>query len=280
MQVKSSKKPQKKRWEEEKQEHLQLFFQVLSLMWLRTSMNYQYRYGGTLQSSLSTLYADGGIARLYKGFPFAIIQGPLTRFGDTAANVGILALLDSIPETAALPLFLKTLGGSCAAGTWRIFCMPIDTCKTVLQVEGTKGLTNLKSNVASEGIGQLYRGSLASAAATAAGHYPWYLTFNFLNDAIPIVEKEFLLVYLIRFAFLGLCSSCVSDCASNSLRVIKTTKQTSAEDITYKEALSLVLEEDGIKGLFGRGLQTRLLTNMIQGALFSVFWKYFQSTMQ
>lgn len=29
--------------------------QVLSLMWLRTAMNYQYRYGGDLVSSLKTL---------------------------------------------------------------------------------------------------------------------------------------------------------------------------------------------------------------------------------
>jgi hypothetical protein len=38
--------------------------QVCSLMWLRTSMNYQYRYGGTLGESLKTLYADGGVPRL------------------------------------------------------------------------------------------------------------------------------------------------------------------------------------------------------------------------
>lgn len=60
-------------------------FQVLSLMWLRTSMNYQYRYGGTLGSSLSNLYEEGGVGRLYQGLPFALIQGPLTRFGDTVS---------------------------------------------------------------------------------------------------------------------------------------------------------------------------------------------------
>ena len=60
-------------------------FQVLSLMWLRTSMNYQYRYGGTLGSSLSDLYQEGGVGRLYQGLPFALIQGPLTRFGDTVS---------------------------------------------------------------------------------------------------------------------------------------------------------------------------------------------------
>jgi hypothetical protein len=46
--------------------------QVLSLMWLRTSMNRQYRYGGDLVSSLKELWKEGGIPRLYQGLPFAI----------------------------------------------------------------------------------------------------------------------------------------------------------------------------------------------------------------
>jgi hypothetical protein len=40
--------------------------------------------------------------------------------------------------------------------------------------------------------------------------------------------------------------------------------------------VKMILETDGVAGLFGRGLQTRLLTNAIQGAAFSVLWKYFQ----
>ena len=34
-----------------------------------------------------------------------------------------------------------------------------------------------------------------------------------------------------------------------------------------------VIEKDGLKGLFGRGLQTRLITNIAQSMVFSVFWK-------
>lgn len=271
--------------------------QVLSLMWLRTAMNYQYRYGGDLTSSLKTLYSDGGIGRLYQGLPFALVQGPLTRFGDTAANVGILALLDSIPETQALPLPIRTAAGSITAGLWRIFLMPVDTSKTAMQVEGKSGLENLFERVTSEGPAPLYQGSLASAAATAAGHFPWYLTYNSLNEYLPMASKEEVLLTLLRSAFLGLSASCVSDCVSNSLRVIKTTKQTAglgrkasgatgrevrsdandAKEISYQEALQLIMETDGIQGLFFRGLQTRLLTNAIQGAVFSVLWKYFQT---
>ena len=245
-----------------------------------------YYAGGTLQSSLKELYSQGGIPRLYQGLPFAIVQGPLTRFGDTAANVGVLALLESIPETASLPLPFKTAAGSVTAGLWRIILMPIDTSKTSMQVEGAAGLEKLKQRVIENGPSPLYQGALASAAATAAGHFPWFLTYNFMNEILPTVSRdEDLLLFLVRSAVLGVTASGVSDCVSNSLRVIKTTKQTAGLDdgksgeISYKEALDLVLETDGIAGLLGRGLKTRLLTNAIQGGLFSVLWKYFQATL-
>jgi hypothetical protein len=32
----------------------------------------------------------------------------------------------------------------------------------------------------------------------------------------------------------------------------------------------------GYAGLFGRGLQTRILANGMQGIMFSVLWKYFE----
>jgi hypothetical protein len=37
--------------------------QVLSLMWLRTTINYQYRYGTTTSVALKTLYKEGGVVR-------------------------------------------------------------------------------------------------------------------------------------------------------------------------------------------------------------------------
>ena len=123
--------------------------QVLLLMWLRTTMNYQYRYGASTKEALDTLWSEGGVRRLcvdmprrtfpivaacdavsplrcrYRGLPFALVQGPLSRFGDTAANVGVLALLDATPSTALLPTPLKTAVASVVAGTWRILITPV-----------------------------------------------------------------------------------------------------------------------------------------------------------
>jgi hypothetical protein len=68
----------------------------------------------------------------------------------------------------------------------------------------------------------------------------------------------------------------VSDCSSNSIRVVKTTKQTSQEIITYPQAMRMIIEKDGVQGLFFRGLGTRLLANGFQAALFTVLWKGFE----
>jgi len=250
--------------------------QVSSLMWLRTLMNYQYKNGGSLPGALSTLWAEGGLSRLYQGFPFALVQGPLSRFGDTAANAFVLALLVDVN----VDVTVKTVACSAAAGLWRIFLMPVDTVKTTYQVSGgEEGWSQLQSRLRSQGPSTLYEGALATSAATFIGHYPWFATYNFLsaNVAAPLPGSEGYEVHLLVYnALLGLASSIVSDTCSNSVRVVKTTKQTSETPIGYDEALASVLEKGGLPELFGRGLETRFLVNGLQGMLFSVLWKFFQ----
>lgn len=48
----------------------------------------RYRYGTTTTQALRTLYKEGGIPRFYRGLLPALLQAPLSRFGDTAANAG------------------------------------------------------------------------------------------------------------------------------------------------------------------------------------------------
>ena len=103
---------------------------------MRTTINYQYRNGTTFPTALRTLYADGGIPRFYRGVLPALIQGPLSRFGDTAANTGMLTLMDSYEFTRNLNVGFKTVSASVAAALFRIFLMPVDTIKTTMQVTG------------------------------------------------------------------------------------------------------------------------------------------------
>merc|ERR1719333_242210 len=89
-------------------------------------------------------------------------------------------------------------------------------------------MKRLVDRVLQQGPAPLYQGSIATAVATFAGNYPWFLTYNSLDGTLPPVSKEETLLFLLRSAFLGLSASCVSDTVSNSLRVIKTTQQTAA----------------------------------------------------
>jgi hypothetical protein len=117
--------------------------QVVTLMWLRTTMNYQYRHGTSTVTALRTLWAQGGLSRLYQGLSFALVQSPLSRFGDTAANTGVLALLASSPLT----LGERTALASAAASAWRLAITPLDTLKTTLQVEGAAAHQQLVAKV-------------------------------------------------------------------------------------------------------------------------------------
>ena len=244
---------------------------VCALMWIRTTINYQYRYGTSTTVAFKHLYADGGIPRFYRGLIPALIQGPLSRFGDTAANTGVLAGLDAFETTEKLPVGVKTIAASVGAALFRILLMPIYTFKTTMQVEGKDGLPKLLAKLRAKGPTTLFHGSLAAAAATFVGHYPWFFVYNYLSEALPRGTDT--LSKLGRSAVIGFCASAISDTCSNSIRVIKVYKQANTEAITYPEALRRVIKEDGVAGLMGRGLQTKIFANGLQGLMFSVLWK-------
>ena len=246
--------------------------QVTSLMWLRTTMNYQYANGTTMTQAMRNLYRQGGIPRFYTGYSMAILQGPLSRFGDTASNMGMMSFLEQTEQTQNLPIAIKTACASTVAALFRILLMPIDTCKTILQVQGSKGWSVLAQKVRASGPTVLFHGSMASATATMAGHYPWYTTYNYLSRIIPDY-KEQVALSLTRSAAIGFCASIVSDTISNSFRVVKTARQAAKQSMTYSQVVRSIVQKDGVQGLLGRGLKTRLLTNCIQGVTFSVLWK-------
>jgi len=66
----------------------------------------------------------------------ALVQAPLSRFGDTAANAGALTLLGSFDSTVGLPIAVKTAAATVLAATFRLTLVPVDTVKTMMQVRG------------------------------------------------------------------------------------------------------------------------------------------------
>ena len=133
----------------------------------------------------------------------------------------------------------------------------------------------LKNKVKSNGIPTLYHGALGACSATFVGHFPWFFTFNYLNERIPTYDS--IGKNLVRNGFIGFSSSVVSDCCSNSIRVIKTTRQTFNTPLSYTDTIKYVIKEDGIVGLMGRGLKTRIIANGTLGLLFSIMFKYFEN---
>eukprot|EP00531_Pseudo-nitzschia_arenysensis_P012362 CAMPEP_0116125140 /NCGR_PEP_ID=MMETSP0329-20121206/5651_1 /TAXON_ID=697910 /ORGANISM="Pseudo-nitzschia arenysensis, Strain B593" /LENGTH=395 /DNA_ID=CAMNT_0003619159 /DNA_START=222 /DNA_END=1409 /DNA_ORIENTATION=+ len=247
--------------------------QVFTLMWLRTTINYQSRYGASFFRALAILYKEGGIGRFYRGVGFALFQAPLTRFVATASNEGVLALLAGLPYTKHWNPAITTVFASLTVGLFRILLMPIDTCKTVLQVDSGEGFRALMRRVRAGKISALYQGAAATAVSSIIGHYPWFVIYNGLSSAEwlqRLIPKN-----LFRHASIGLVASVVSDTIVNVFRVIKTTKQTigANHDFTYSDTIRIIVAADGWKGLFGRGLRTRVLANSVQSILFTVIWR-------
>jgi hypothetical protein len=247
--------------------------QVVTLMWLRTIINYQCRYGTTFRQALVTLLREGGVGRLYRGVAFALIQAPLARFGSTAANDGVEAFVSNFEPTRNWGPGRTTIVASIVVGGWRMLIMPIDTMKTVLQVDSAEGFRNLMRRLKSGKLNVLYQGAFANAIAAIVGHYPWFYIYNWLANSEQV--RYLLPSSLLRNAGIGLVASVVSDTVVNCIRVIKTNKQSlgSKHSISYSETIRMVLAADGWKGLFGRGLRTRIFANALQSVVFTVLWR-------
>jgi hypothetical protein len=154
--------------------------QVLTLMWLRTIINYQCRYGTSFVRAVSILYREGGIGRFYRGLSFALVQAPISRFVSTAANDGVISLMANLEGTQSWGPGKTTVIASFVVGFWRMLLMPLDTCKTVLQVDSVEGFRNLMRRVKSGKVGVLYQGAIANAFSSILGHYPWYVLVVFV----------------------------------------------------------------------------------------------------
>jgi hypothetical protein len=100
-----------------------------------------------------------------------------------------------------------------------------------------------------------------------------FFTYNTLskNEAL----KGWIPNQLLRNAGTGLLASIVSDTTVNAIRVVKTTKQSigSKHNASYAETIRMILAADGWKGLFGRGLRTRIFANALQSMIFTVIWR-------
>lgn len=250
--------------------------QVFCFMWLRTTMNYQVKFGTKFRETLDILWKDGGVARFYRGiFPWGIFQAPLSRFGDVASNEMVVSVMGAL--FPAIPVGISTFGASMAGACFRIVITPIDTIKTTLQTDGNSGWDLLMKKMKVGGPLVLWQGWEGNYLANVVGNYPWFAVMNFLSKNVSVPKGN--IAKLVRSAFLGAVSSSIADFISNSIRVVKTKKQTASDASTsYIMCAKEVIDKDGLAGLFFRGLETRILTNVLQGAFFTILWKALAGT--
>jgi hypothetical protein len=245
--------------------------QIGSLMWLRTTINSQYKTGATLRATLRALWREGGVGRFYRGFAPAIALVPLSRFGDTAANAGMLALLEGSAWFGNVAL--KTAAASAASMVWRALLMPLVVLKTALQVGGRGALAETRRKVVRLGVfATFFNGAVATMVAQFLGHWPWWTASNALEQWVPRAEGA-QAVALLRAACIGCAASILSDAITNSIRVVNTFRQTSEEDLTYGESVRRVIAEGGVIGLFTRGLGAKMLVNCLNSIVFKVLIK-------
>lgn len=72
------------------------------------------------------------------------------RFGAVAANEAMLLLPGVIPALQRLPPSVNTAFGSLMYSGWRALLMPIDTSKTIMQVDGNAGTSYILSQVSTK----------------------------------------------------------------------------------------------------------------------------------
>ena len=100
-----------------------------------------------------------------------------------------------------------------------------------------------------------------------------FFTYNILSKSGWV--QKIVTSQLLRNAGIGLAASIVSDTVVNAARVVKTTKQAigSKHDVSYGDTIRMIVAADGWKGLFGRGLRTRIFANSLQSIVFTVIWR-------
>ena len=199
---------------------------------------------------------EGGIRRFYAGAQYALLQGPLSRFGDTAANAGVLYVLDG----STLPILAQTACASAAAlmeiGQYHRSTRQ-KRCSSPRHV-GLKYIDGARRQRRPWCSGPV----LWAIVATFLGHYPWFATNNYLEARVPPPPKK------------SRTKNYYEEQPSASLPVssliVSRTRRASSRrrsrrrwcPLTYVEAALAVVDRDGIAGLLWRGLAAKILRNV------------------
>ena len=237
--------------------------QMSSLVWLRTINKTQYKYGTGFSETFKSLYGNGNMIRLYRGFFPAVIDNSLCRFGDAYIYCYINK---HYPEE----LYFKK---SCLMSLYTIphkfLLTPLDTISVNYHVYGDKGKSVLKNIIRTHGIKGLYVGGSQIIFLNFFSNYIWFYSFLYLEEVTKNYRNNSHFINGLN----GFIPTLISDIFTNPFRMIKTYKQTSG-GLSYSECISeLFIHSSGITNILFRGLNSRIISHGIQGGIYVMLWK-------
>lgn len=242
--------------------------QITTLMWYKTITNYQYVYGTNFTKTCKLLYKQGGLSRFYSGYFTTLGLTPLLRFGD----IGINSFINK--KFLNQNVFINTGLTSTLSGLWRVSLLPLEVIKTNQNIYGKNCSLILKKRIKKYGIKELYKGSNITFAYSVVSNFGWFGGYNYLSKKFPIENKHNISELLLKSSIHAVGASVSSDLLSNSLRIVKTIKQTEGSNDNYYQINKNIIKKDGFKGLFNRGLKTMIIGNAIQSFFFCVGFNY------
>eukprot|EP00127_Corallochytrium_limacisporum_P003309 Clim_evm158s147 gene=Clim_evmTU158s147 len=231
------------------------------------------KYRKTLQTA-GLILREEGFRGLYRGFAIVSVAAIPAQNAYLTAYEFVKQRSMNISAGRPVPPFVHDFlaGGSASLMSQLIVC-PIDVVSQRLMMQdGTKqnsrykgGAHALREIMRTEGVRGLYRGlhmaliAYVPSSSVWWGSYGVYKNFFIRNgtvqDAEYIPYESQVIFYQ---AISGACAGTTSAILTCPLDVVKTRIQTSPTKMKIREAVSQILEEFGVFGLW-RGLQPRIL---------------------
>ena len=232
--------------------------QLSSLYWLRTIIKYQYVYPHNLAITSRYLWHDTDKLRLFRGF--------IPNFSKVfLGKIGEASLIKTFHPQEKSDIFYNTIITSSIITCWKTLMMPLDTVGNSYQVNGKGANQIIKNRIQQQGFITLWSGTGVYLNISFINYTIWIYTYHNLNQSLPQQINQDM-----RNGLIGLSATFLSDIVINPLRVIKTNIQSHTEKKKYRELYVEIFKKSQD---YFRGLQTKMLFNCLNGALYVILWK-------
>ena len=241
---------------------------------LRTVVKVQYVDGNDIIKTFKNILKNKSYRRFYSGINLTLVRVGLGRCCE--AGTYTYYKNNNMPIGTNNQKFNNVSEISIITSLLKLSLSPLDTISNSYQVNGYKlGKDYIKKKYNIYGIRSLYYGFTPNLGISFIGHYIWfssysYMDYYFQNDKNVINNN--ILNKNIKNGIIGFSSSVLSDLIVNPLRIIKTIKQSSKENLTYQEIIKNTFSNQIDKNIL-RGMYLRTFINAFNSSIYVILWK-------